>query len=107
MKEIALHIVISESKVFRDDFYEWLNKNWHVYQAFSDSAIKVWNSGFKHYSARTIMEVLRHRSNIREIDGDYKVSNNIIPDCARLFVLMNPSRSSLFTIKNTDLRLAA
>lgn len=105
--QAALDTVERNQAVFRDDFNEWLEKNWHVYTAFSEAADKVARAGWKHYSARTIMEVLRHRSNVREIDGEYKISNNIIPDCARLYMMLNPARSGLFTLKASDLRMAA
>jgi hypothetical protein len=92
---------------FRSDFIDWLTENCHVYEAFEEAAHKVWASGFKHYSARTIMEVIRHRSNIRELSGDYKINNNKIPDCARLYGIRHPHRAELFEFRSSNSRMAA
>ncbi|MEO6147336.1 MAG: hypothetical protein ABIT70_09860 [Sulfuriferula sp.] len=92
---------------FRGDFLDWMADNGHVYDAFSEAADKVWAAGWRHYSARTIMEVIRHRSNVREIHGEYKINNNQIPDMARLYTLLNPERAGLFTLRASDIRCAA
>jgi hypothetical protein len=107
MKERALDVVSENPEVFRPDFADWLDRNFHVYEAFQREANRVVADGWKHYSARTIMEVLRHRSNVRELDGDYKISNNMIPDCARLYMMLNPGREGLFTLKHSEFRMAA
>jgi hypothetical protein len=106
-KASALEQVARTPEAFRNDFPDWLDRNWHVYVAFSEAADNVRRHGWKHYSARTIMEVLRHQSNVREVDGDYKIGNNAIPDCARLYITQNPGTEGFFTLKHTDLRLSA
>jgi hypothetical protein len=92
---------------FRSDFAEWMADNGHVYDAFSAAANKVWSAGWRHYSARTIMKVIRHRSNVREIRGEFKIDNNRTPDIARLYLLLNPQHPGLFTLRASDIRCAA
>lgn len=103
----AQSMVLSRGAVFMDDFADWIESNWHVFEAFSNAADQTWDAGWKHYSARTIMEVIRHRSNIREVSGSYKINNNKIPDCARLYMLMNQDRRGMFEFRINDFRLAA
>lgn len=103
----ALEIVLDNQALFRPDFPDWMHANWHVVEAFTVAAEQIWNAGFTHYSARTIMEVIRHRSNVREISGEFKINNNQIPDLARLHRLMNPDRAGLFAVRSSDIRAAA
>lgn len=92
---VALH-----SDMFRPDFYDWLNDNYPVFEYFEQSALKVHESGFKHYSARTIVEMMRHRTNIREIgDGTWKLNDHRTPDMARLFSLLHPECAGLFEFR--------
>lgn len=107
MSQNAIEVIKANPSLFRADFESWIVANWHVADAFISASNKVWNVGFRHYSARTIMEVIRHRSNIREISGEYKVNNNQIPNLARLYVLLNPDRSSIFSFRSSDIREAA
>lgn len=70
---------------FRAGFHAWLADNYYVYDRFCEEADKVRATGRAHYSARTIAEVLRHESTVREKAGDYKLNNNFVPDMARLY----------------------
>lgn len=98
--EIARAKVLLHPHQFRPDFYSWLTANYHVFEYFEKSAIKVWEHGFTHYSARTIVEVMRHRSNIREIgNGEWKLNDNKTPDMARLYMLLHPEHIGLFEFR--------
>jgi len=101
LSQIALH-----PAMFRPDFGKWLQVNHHVYMEFNRLAEVVWKAGWRHYSARTIMENIRHRSNVRELFGDYKINNIRIPCCARLYALNHPERAILFEFRRNDLRAA-
>lgn len=82
---------------FSDEFLLWLPENGHIYMAFEQEAFKIARSGFKHYSARTILEFLRHHSALAERNGSgWKINNNFTPYLARLFAIMNPHKSFLF-----------
>lgn len=92
-------VVLHES-MFRRDFFDWLTSNYPVFEYFEQSANKVRESGFKHYSARTIVEVMRHRTNIREIgDGTWKLNDHRTPDMARLYMLLHPEHQGLFEFR--------
>jgi hypothetical protein len=72
-----------------------------VYFAFEEEAIKIYSKGFKHYSARTIVHVLRHHSAISELNGEWKINNNHSPYLARLFDLQHPAIAGMFEYRIT------
>ena len=81
---------------FSDEFLKWLPENEHVWNAFALEAMKVERAGFKHYSARTIIHVLRHHSAIAENGSQWKINNNYSPYLARLFDIVYPHKAGLF-----------
>ena len=97
-KRFAFALVCAEQRHFRADFMSWLSSNWHVWLAFEAEADKVWERGRRHYSARTIYEVLRHESALRQDapGEEWKLNNNQVPDLARLYTLMHPDRADFF-----------
>lgn len=105
--ETARTAVLLHHQLFRKDYYTWLNENWHVYEYFERSATKVWESGFKHYSHRTIWEVMRHRTNVREISGNFKLNDHYIRDCAQLYLLRHPEHQGLFYLKRRKAEIIA
>jgi hypothetical protein len=86
---------------FTDDFLAWLPANLHVYDAFEREAQRVYVRGFKHYSARTIVHVLRHHSALAEVGDGWKLNNNHSPYLARLFDLLNPAMAGLWEYRAT------
>jgi hypothetical protein len=97
-KRFAFALVCAEQRHFRVDFMAWLSENWHVWQEFEAQADRVWARGRRHYSARTIFEVLRHESVVKEAGNaeGWKLNNNVVPDLARLYGLMHPDRVDFF-----------
>ena len=89
-------MILTDSSQFRADFAEWLRENEHIWAAFAMQADRVWNRGRRHYSARTIVEVLRHESMLAEVGGDWKIDGNYVPDLARLYAQIHPDRAGLF-----------
>lgn len=81
---------------FTQEFLAYLPENLHVWDAFEREALAVARRGFKHYSARTIIHVLRHHSALAETGSEWKLNNNISPYLARLFALMHPAHANLF-----------
>jgi hypothetical protein len=57
-----LRCMLDNIEQFTDEFVAYLPDNLHVYSAFEREAYKVLHKGFAHYSARTIIEWLRHAS---------------------------------------------
>lgn len=82
-------------------FREWLPLNLHIWNAFEQEAKAVWRKGFKHYSSRTIVHVLRHHSAMRETGGEWKINNNISPSLSRLFDLLNPEIKGLWEFRDS------
>ena len=94
----ALACIDRRSHDFRPDFKAYLLENWHVFLEFERRALQV--AGRRdHYSARTLIEVMRHDSVIGELNGDYKITNNVVPDFARLFAALNPMHAGLFEFR--------
>jgi hypothetical protein len=94
-------IVFENKELFSDEFLCWIPENHHIWMAFEQEAYRVINAGFKHYSARVIIEVLRHHSNLTEkSDSGWKINNNIIPYIGRLFALVNPQHAKLFSFRD-------
>jgi hypothetical protein len=86
---------------FSGEFLAYLPDNLHVYHAFEREALRVVRKGFKHYSARTIIEVLRHNSALTEVGGKWKLNDHHTPSLARLFALLNPEQSDLFDFRES------
>ena len=84
---------------YRDDFAEYALANQHIITAFFREANRIWNRGRDHYSARTIIEVLRHESALAEVGSEWKINNSFAPDLARLFQDTFPDRASLFSTR--------
>lgn len=88
-------LVFDRSK-YRADFSAWLMANHPIWLRFCAEADKVWRSGRRHWSARTIIEYIRHETALAEQGGLFKLNNNFAPDMARLYAETFPERASLF-----------
>lgn len=97
----TLALARMHAEKFTSDFLErWLPENLHVWTAFELEAMHVIRAGFKHYSARTILHVLRHHSALQEKGGQgWKINDHVSPYLARLFDLMNPEHAGLFEFR--------
>lgn len=100
-------LVEEHPNVFLPQFAFWLGQNRHVFDEFEEQANKVWEAGRRHYSARTIIEVIRHETAIGELNGEYKINNLAVPDLARLYILLHPERKSLFELRDGRKRLSS
>src|SRR5210317_391777 len=67
-------------------FWRWLTENEHIYDAFKIEAIRMALTGRKRYSARTIVELLRWQSDLKDSDKTFKINGNYVPGMARLFM---------------------
>lgn len=84
---------------FTEAFLDYLPANVAVFAAFEREALTIIRRGFVHYSARTIIEVLRHHSALAEVDGKFKLDNDFTPGLARLFGLAHPEHADLFALR--------
>jgi hypothetical protein len=75
-----------QSGRYRAGFDAWLRNNFDIFKRFAIEAEKV-RSSRRHYSARTIIEYIRHETTLRENDV-FKINNNVAPDCARLYMAL-------------------
>src|SRR5690349_18595039 len=75
-REFVLRQVAGFSDRFRPDFLPWLEDNFPIWQTFERLANEVWAADRRHYSSRTLWEVMRHETQLRERDGDFKLNNN-------------------------------
>lgn len=83
-------------------FHAWLRENWHIWEEFERRAMQMWRSGRKRYSARTIIEVVRWNTDLRESDkrATWKINNTWIPAMARYFMEKHPSCKGFFEQRN-------
>lgn len=76
---------------FEDDgypvgFWHWLRQNEHIYSAFKCLAFEMALTGRTRYSARTIVEGIRWKTDLSDTDKTFKVNNNYTSGLARLFM---------------------
>lgn len=93
-----LRLVEENAADFRIDFSSWLALNPHIYREFERRSLQVARRR-SHYSARTIVEVMRHDTAIGELSGDFKINGNFVPCMARLFALRWPAYAGLFEFR--------
>lgn len=80
-------------------FLGWLADNWHIWRQFRRQADRLRSLGKTHGAARQIVEWMRHMTNIAEVGGEWKINNNVIPDLARLYVVMTPGAEQFFEFR--------
>lgn len=102
-KQQAVEAVVKNSDQFRPDFARWLCDNFQIYEKF-ESHGRIMGAKRSRYSARTIVEFIRHHTALREKDSEFKITNNVIPDMARLFSMLNPQYADLFEFRSTHMR---
>lgn len=106
-KPTILDVVACKAGMFLPDFPAWLAANFHIWKAFEREANRVSNRGRSRYSGRTIIEVLRHESALRDNYGEWKLSDWWTPDLCRLYMLMHPEREGFFELRVSPKRKAA
>jgi hypothetical protein len=84
---------------YRADFAAWLMSNQAIWLRFCMEANRVWDRGRRHYSARTILEYMRHETALTDTTVEVKITNNFCPDMARLFAATYPERAGLFEFR--------
>jgi hypothetical protein len=102
MDDLIKETLETHKDKFCDEFVSWLPDNQHVWLAFKNEAFKIHQKGFKHYSARTIVHVLRHHSAVAEKGSEWKINDHHSPYLARLFDLVYPHRAGLFEYRTTN-----
>jgi len=83
------------------DFDSWIESNKHIYDAFEKEALKIAKRRDR-YSARTIVEFLRHHTMISEQSGEWKINDHCIPYLSRMFANNHPRYSNLFEFRKMN-----
>lgn len=99
-KDSVLYVVTAQPWRYRPYFARWLSVNWTIWERFEREASAVYERGRRHYSARTLIEFIRHSTVLAEVGGDFKINNNAAPDLARLYLTLYPEREGLFEIRD-------
>ena len=82
-------------------FFQWLKENEKIWREFERMALAMAARNRKRYSARTIVEVLRWNSDLRQTDVLFKISNNMTPGMARLWMRKHGRRyPNFFSLHN-------
>lgn len=87
-------------------FTAWIVENAHVYDAFEREALSVAQRRDR-YSARTIIEYMRHHTLLAEAGEGWKIDNDMAPGLARLFAILNPAHTGLFEFRERHTEGAA
>ncbi len=75
-----------EKDKYPEGFFNWLQYNSHIWEQFERYGISMANKRIR-YSARTIIEVMRWNSDIKDRHSKlFKLSNNMTPGLARLWM---------------------
>lgn len=91
-------LVFQNAAQFPPGFNDWLAMpaNFQVWIRFMREADKLRDRGRTHYSARTIIEVLRHESALADSDPDRKINDHCIPNLSRLYMLLTTGAQGFF-----------
>lgn len=100
-KEKVCSFILKHPKFFTNNI-GWVIDNWNVIKAFENIALDIIYVGRDHYSARTIVEVMRHNSVIADTDKEFKLNNNSAPDLARIFVVLHPEFVDFWDYRRGD-----
>jgi|GEM_PF-1166613 len=98
-KEDVIFLAKANERLFRNGFVSWLDLNYPIFEEFVRQARAIRETGRTRYSARIIIEYIRHETALREASGSFKVNNNAVPDIARLYLLLHPGHVGLFAMR--------
>ena len=96
-------IAAANSGLFRPGFAEWVAKNQHIVDKFSEVSVRLKNAGRKYYAAGAILYFIRISTDLaEEKPAPFKINQNHSRDIAVLHVLMYPEFSGFFRFKKCD-----
>lgn len=95
-------LVARYAQFFAPGFLPWLADNPTIYDDFERHALDTLERGKEHFSARTIVEDMRHFLRLRDGDGTLKINNNRAPDLARVFAILHPQHALLWEYRRDD-----
>lgn len=93
----------SHSRFFRPGFLTWLAANGHIWLQFERQTLDLIAAGWRHFSARTIVEEIRHYTRHREQgECSFKINDHHAPDLARVFAIHHPAHAGLWEYRRPD-----
>lgn len=83
------------------EFLVWLAHNPHVYEAFEAAALKLYERGWRRYSADALAHVIRFHADLEVVDecSEYKINNNYVSHLARFFLKLHPEVGPFFEVR--------
>lgn len=88
---------------FRPGFLSWLAINDVIYRQFERQTLELIAAGWSHFSARTIVEEIRHYTRLREAGAcSFKIDGNMAPDLARAFAVRYPQHARMWEYRRAD-----
>jgi hypothetical protein len=91
------------ARFFRPGFLGWLAANKPIYYAFEQQALILIRKEWKRFSARTIVEELRHYTRHRERGNcSLKINDHAAPDLARVFTVLHPQYARFWEYRRPD-----
>lgn len=92
-------------RFFRPGFLHWLASNEEIYEVFEQQAFQLIDAKWKHFSARTIVEEIRHYTRHRAQGVcAFKINDHHAPDLARVFTLRHPRFAKFWEYRRPDWR---
>jgi len=101
----ATELVVQAATIPRvpNAFLDYLRENAHVYESFERMTLKKIGLGYKHYSSRAIVHILRHETEVSEGEmSTFKISDHISPYISRLFAVRHPEHKDFFKMKRVS-----
>lgn len=93
----VIEVMKMNRSLFTDDFCDWLPTNLHVFGEFCSRARSLVRAGRKHYSGKTIIEVIRYNTDIKQNGKtSWKLNNTHTSYLVRLCELVYPETNGLF-----------
>lgn len=71
----------------------------HICDAFERMAMQMVGLKYKHYSARTIIHVMRHHSDLHDGTSAFKINDHISPVLSRWFLDNHPELPGFFELR--------
>lgn len=83
----------------RERFERFNDSNPHVFQHFIELAQRMRGTGREHYSARTLVEVMRWDEDLRTTSSSFKINGDFVPLMARWLVHLEPAFQGFFELR--------
>lgn len=83
-----------------EQFFQYHEKNPHIFRLFSQYAWQVRKAGVFHYGAKAIMERIRWHYEIDQRAHEFKINNNYASCYARLLIQQDPAFTDFFELRS-------